>query len=86
MITEEEVEVAFKFMDVNQINKITLHGLKKRFGRFAEYLPLQKIRNMMGGKSDITLQDLKTLIIDNTITDYDPVAEAFKVGGPQPST
>ena len=36
----------------------------------------------MNNKKEITMDDLKDLLLDNEITNFDPVAEAFKVFDP----
>jgi hypothetical protein len=80
LMLEDEVEAAFKFLDVKQTGKVTLLGLKQRFGVFYNSLPIQRIKNMMDGRHNFTLEMMKELVIDNGINDFDPVAEAFKVG------
>lgn len=80
LMLEDEVEAAFKFLDVKQTGKVTLLGLKQRFGVFYNSLPVQRIKNMMDGRHNFTLEMMKELVIDNGINDFDPVAEAFKVG------
>lgn len=79
LMLDEDVEAAFKFLDVKQTSKVTLLGLKQRFGVFYNSLPVQRIKNMMDGRQNFTLDMLKELVMDNGITDFDPVAEAFKV-------
>lgn len=39
----------------------------------------------MNNKSEITLEDLIELLEDNELSDFDPVAEAFKVYDPHES-
>lgn len=36
----------------------------------------------MNNENDITVEELKQLLIDNEIKDYDPVAEAFRAYDP----
>ena len=36
----------------------------------------------MNNKPELTLNDLKELLLDNEVTNFDPVAEAFKVYDP----
>jgi calmodulin len=78
LVTEEDVDAAFRFLDVKGNGKLSIQGLKQRFGVFGDSLPVAKIRHMMDGKTSITLDALKALVMDNAVTDYDPVAEAFK--------
>lgn len=39
----------------------------------------REFKFLMGGNKEITLDDLRALIFDNEISNFDPVAEAFKV-------
>lgn len=41
---------------------------------------MREFRFLMGGETEITLDSLKSLLADNEIKGFDPVAEAFKVG------
>ena len=45
-------------------------------------MPNKEFRFLMNNKSEMTLQDLKDLLIDNEVQNFDPIAEAFKVYDP----
>lgn len=34
---------------------------------------------LMNNKTEMTLEDLKEVLLENEVTNFDPVAEAFKV-------
>jgi hypothetical protein len=82
LVTEEEIETAFKFLDHHGTGRINLSNLKKRLGIFYKNTPVSQYKFMLGGKSELTLKDLKDLLLDNTVESFDPVAEAFKVRAP----
>lgn len=113
-VSEEEIEAAFKFLDLQNSGRITMHSLKKRLSviykcvpcnnhhkstfcvppllqshsilmysspsaRCFRGLPPAQYKLLLGEKSEMTLKDLKDLLLDNTVENFDPVAEAFKV-------
>ena len=78
-MTEEEIEAAFKFLDMGQTGRITVATLKKRFGNFYNNIPSHRIKALLGDRHEITLTALKELVVDNSVKTFDPVAEAFKV-------
>lgn len=40
---------------------------------------LQEARILMNNKTEMTMDDLKEVLLENEVTNFDPVAEAFKV-------
>lgn len=42
-------------------------------------LPPAQYKLLLGEKNEMSLKDLKELLMDNTVENFDPVAEAFKV-------
>ena len=82
LVTEEELEAAFAFFDVDGSGKITTANLRKRLGIFYKNMPAKDYRFLMNNKPELTLSDLKDLLLDNEVTNFDPVAEAFKVYDP----
>ena len=42
-------------------------------------MPLKEYKFLMGSQSELTLEHLKDLLLNNDVTSFDPVAEAFKV-------
>lgn len=37
----------------------------------------------MNNKAEMSMDDLREVLLENEVTNFDPVAEAFKVGGTQ---
>lgn len=61
-----------------------MHNLRKRLNIFynnkhGNAMPLQQYKSLLGDKTELTLKDLNGLLLTNTVENYDPVAEAFKV-------
>lgn len=81
-VTEDELRTAFEFFDVDMTGKITLSNLKKRLGVFYKNLPAKEYRFLMNNKNELTFEDLKDLLLENEVKNFDPVAEAFKVYDP----
>jgi Ca2+-binding EF-hand superfamily protein len=82
-IDEAELKAAFEFFDVSGTGKITLADLKNRLGAFYKNVPLREYKFLMNNQSELTLDDLRALLENNEIKNFDPVAEAFKVYDPQ---
>jgi Ca2+-binding EF-hand superfamily protein len=61
-----------------------MRDLKDRLSAFWPDMPHSELSFLLGdaGAKDITLGELKELLVDNAITNFDPVAEAFKVYDP----
>ena len=58
-------------------------GLFQRITHQIYLTPNRKLRRfLMNNKPELTLNDLKELLLDNEVTNFDPVAEAFKVYDP----
>lgn len=83
LVTEDELAAAFAFFDVDGSGKITTSNLRKRLGVFYKNMPAKDYRFLMNNKPELTLDDLKELLLDNEVTNFDPVAEAFKVYDPE---
>ena len=82
LVSEDELAAAFAFFDVDGSGKITTSNLRKRLGVFYKNMPAKDYRFLMNNKPELTLEDLKELLLDNEVTNFDPVAEAFKVYDP----
>ena len=67
---------------VFRVGFITISDLKKRLGVFYQNLSLREYKFLMNGKQELTESDLYTLLAQNELTNYDPVAEAFKIYDP----
>ena len=56
---------------------------KNRLGAFYKNVPTREYKFLMNNQSELTLDDLRSLLENNEIKNFDPVAEAFKVYDPQ---
>ena len=83
LVTNEELQAAFDFFDVNKTGKITLAALKNRLGAFYKNVPTREYKFLMNNQAELTIDDLRSLLEHNEITNFDPVAEAFKVYDPE---
>lgn len=81
-VSQSELHQAFEFFDVDGKGFITLSDLKKRLGVFYQNLSLREYKFLMNNKSELTEADLYALLSQNELTQYDPVAEAFKIYDP----
>ena len=79
LVTDDELKSAFDFFDVEGSGKITQAQLKKRLGVFYKDMPNKEYKFLMNDQSELTLDDLRELLLDNEVKNFDPVAEAFKV-------
>ena len=46
-------------------------------------MPNKEYKFLMNDQSELTLDDLRELLLDNEVKNFDPVAEAFKVYDPE---
>lgn len=79
LVTADEMKLAFDFLDSDKSGKISLANLKKRLSVFFPNMTAKEYRFLMNNKREMTLQDLQDLLAENEVTNFDPVAEAFKV-------
>ena len=79
LVTPEEIKLAFDFLDCDKSGKVSLANLKKRLTVFFPEMSAKEYRFMMNNKREMTLQDFNDMLLDNEVTNFDPVAEAFKV-------
>ena len=69
-VDEAELKAAFEFFDVSGKGKITLSDLKQRLGAFYKNVPLREYKFLMNNQSELTLDDLRTLLENNEIKNF----------------
>ena len=79
LVSNTEISHAFNFLDMDKTGKVSLANLKKRLGVFFPEMTAKDYRFLMNNKRELSENDLMELLVDNEITSFDPVAEAFKV-------
>ncbi len=79
LLSNEEITAAFQMLDIDNSGQITLPNLKKRIGVLFPEMSATEYRFLMNSKKELTLDDLKELLADNEITNFDPVAEAYRI-------
>jgi len=55
------------------------HSLTYPTGVFYKNLSIREYRFLMNNKPQLTLEELYNLLVNNELTNFDPVMEAFKV-------
>jgi calmodulin len=78
-VADSEIQAAFDVLDADKNGFITLNNLKKRLGVFFPDMTPKEYRFLMNNQKEMTLDDLQELLSSNTIENFDPVAEAFKL-------
>lgn len=78
----DDIKSAFDFLDVEGKGVVTASRLRKRLGAFHRPLSTRETRVLMNGKTEVTLNDMREVLLDNEVTNFDPVVEAFKVYDP----
>jgi calmodulin len=78
-ISADELDSAFKMLDIDSSGNISVSNLKKRLGVFFPDLSTKEYRFLMNNKKELSLEDLHEMIDDNDITNFDPIEEAFKL-------
>jgi len=82
----ETISKAFKLIDEkNGPEKVTFGELKKRMGVINPNLTDKDIAILTNGKNEIKAKDLYDLLLQNELSDFDPLAEAFKLLDPNGS-
>lgn len=80
-ISEEELNAAFEFFDIDGTGKLTAANMKQRLGAFYKNLPSREIKLLLGDGA-FTKETLKNLLSNNDLGAYDPTKEAFKAYDP----
>ncbi|CAD7952736.1 unnamed protein product [Amoebophrya sp. A25] len=82
LIGDKELRVAWDFFDAKGTGKISAHEIKKRLSVFYKNVSVKEIRYLLNNQSEITFDELRDLLKDNTLKNFDPVKDAFKVYDP----
>lgn len=80
-ISREEVEQAFNFFDKNNNGVLKPADLKDRLKAFYPHMTNKEYRFLIS-EPNFTVETLWGLLENNTITNFDPVKEAFRVYDP----
>ena len=80
-ITREEVEEAFNFFDKDGTGVLKPRDLKNRLSAFYPHMSNKEYRFLVS-EPNFTVETLWNLLENNTVTNFDPVREAFRVYDP----
>ena len=80
-ISREEVEQAFAFFDVSNTGVLKPRDLKARLSAFYPQMTNKEYRFLIS-EPNFTVDVLWNLLENNSITNFDPVKEAFRVYDP----
>lgn len=83
LVTYDDIAIAFQMLDSDGTGQLTLAGLKRRLGAFFPNMTAKEYRFLMNNKKEMTIDDLKDLLIDNEVTHFDPIYDAFRVFDPK---
>ena len=83
-ITADEINTAFQFFDKDGSGKITPKMMKDRMNALNRNVNKKEVLGMFNGRAGgaLSQKDLKDLLLDNEVVDFDPVAEAFQALDP----
>lgn len=83
MISPQELQAAFSLLDPEKSGIVTLKNLQKSLSIFYPEMTKKDYKLIMNNKKEMTHEEIESLVIDNEITNFDPVAEAFKAYDPK---
>jgi calmodulin len=83
LVTDDELERAFHFFDIEKTGQITSSNLRERLNAFAGTINAKEIRFLLNGKPHLTMHDLREQLHDNEVKTFDPYIEAFHWFDPQ---
>lgn len=80
-VADADIEAAFQYLAKPGADRVTLADLRAKLAPFFPEMPVTELRFLLGdaAKKDMSLAEVKALVRDNTIANFDPVAEAFHV-------
>lgn len=79
LVTPDEIKTAFQLLDVDGTGTVSIQHLKKRLGVLFPDMTAKDYRFLMNNKKELTVQDLNDLLLENEVSNFDPVAEAFGI-------
>lgn len=83
-ISNEDIDIAFRFFDVHKRGKLTAKDLKHRLKVFYPHMSNNEYKFLIGDEH-FTVDKLKEILSCEVGTNFDPYKEAFKVFDPQES-
>ncbi|EQC29134.1 hypothetical protein SDRG_13166 [Saprolegnia diclina VS20] len=83
LVTRDQIRAAFDFLDVEHRGLVTMENLKTRLSIFYPDMTTRDFRVLLNNASEVTEDDLCDLLLQNDVTDYDPVADAFRAYDPE---
>lgn len=81
-ISQKEIQEAFDFFDVFGRKRLSAKDLKMRMNTFYPNLDAREYKFLMGGEGSLTIDSLFEIMESNTLQNFDPLLEAFKVFDP----
>lgn len=85
LVTQEELSAAFLMLDPEHTGQLTLASLKKRLGSLLPEMTAKDYRFLMNNKKEMSVEDLRELLVENEVSNYDPIFDAFRVFDPSGS-
>eukprot|EP01033_Poteriospumella_lacustris_P011688 gene11688-8326_t len=70
-------------LDPEHSGQLTLQSLKKRLGPLMPDMSAKDYRFLMNNKKEMSIEDLRELLVDNEVANYDPVFDAFRMFDPK---
>ena len=81
LVTDKEIDLAFSFFDPASKGKVDKEAVQARLAVFPEAAE-HGLQDLKGLESSLTKKSLGKMLKNNKVTQFDPVAEAFKVLDP----
>ena len=82
LVTDKEVEMAFRFFDPAGKGSVNKEGVQARLALFPDAAE-HGLQDLKGLESALTKKSLGKMLKNNKVTEFDPVAEAFRVLDPE---
>ena len=83
LISPQELQAAFSLLDPDKSGIVTQKNLQKSLNIFYPEMTKKDYKLIMNNNKEMTYEEIESLVIDNEITNFDPVAEAFKAYDPK---